>query len=129
MVFFPIDWHLHLGIWEYVGQAGRSEDAVAYYTSLGGVWDLLWVGWLAFNWRALTTRHFWAEIAPRDAFWPWLHRKTNPIVVLTVYRAAAFFGVASTFGWIIWALFVNDFMPHLDWSIGGPKWAPPQGPP
>ena len=49
--------------------------------------------------------------------------------MLTVYRASAFFGVASIIGWYIWALFINDFHNALDWSLGGPQWAPRQGPP
>ena len=31
--------------------------------------------------------------------------------------------------WYVWALFINDFQNHLDWAIGGPEWAPRQGPP
>jgi len=50
-------------------------------------------------------------------------------VMLTVYRASAFFGVASIIGWYVWALFINDFQNSLDWSLGGPDWAPRQGPP
>ena len=47
MPFFPLStWHLHLGLWQYVGEAGRARDAIAYYTSLGGVWDAFWVLWL-----------------------------------------------------------------------------------
>ncbi len=130
MIFFPFStWHLHFGAWEYVGQLGRQRDAVAYYTSLGGVWDLFWVALLLLSWRTLTTKHFRDNIFTRDPFWPWLQRKTNEAVCLTVYRASAFFGIASVIGWYIWVLAVNEFHPHLDWSIGAPHWAPRQGPP
>jgi membrane-bound metal-dependent hydrolase YbcI (DUF457 family) len=130
MVFFPFsEWHLHFDAWEYVGQAGRRADAIAYYTSLGGVWDALWAGWLAFHWRTLTRDHFYREIVPRDTFWLWLRTKASDVVMLTVYRASAFFGVASIVGWTVWALLVNDFHNSFDWSLGGPQWAPRVGPP
>lgn len=130
MVLFPFsEWHLHFGVWEYVGQAGRRDDAVAYYTSLGGVWDVLWAGWLAWHWRMFTADYFHSEIVPRDSFWLWLRTKTSSTVMLTVYRASAFFGVGSVIGWYVWALLINTFHPHLDWSFGGPQWAPRQGPP
>lgn len=130
MVFFPFStWHLHLGVWEYVGEAGRRLDAVAYYTSLGGVWDVLWAAWLLWNWRILTTEHFRREIYPKDRFWPWLNSRANESVMLTVYRASAFFGIASIIGWYVWALTVNEYQAVLDWSLGGPQWAPRVGPP
>ena len=130
MLFFPFsEWHLHFDAWEYVGQAGRKEDAIAYYTSLGGVWDILWAMWLAFNWRMFTAHHFHTEIVPRDTFWLWLRTKASDSVMLTIYRASAFFGVASIIGWYVWALFINDFHAALDWSLGGPQWAPRIGPP
>ena len=116
-------------VWQYVGQAGRRTDAIAYYTSLGGAWDLFWAAWLATRWRVLTTAYFEAEVAPKDPLWPWLRKKTGTAFALTVYRASAFFGVVSIIAWMLWALFVNDFQPHLDWTLGGPSWAPRQGPP
>ena len=130
MLLFPFStWHLHFGAWEYVGEVGRAHDAVAYYTSLGGVWDAFWAIWLLYYWRMFTVTYFRAEIVPTDPFWDWMKRWTNETVMLTVYRTSAFFGYASIIGWYIWVLFVNDFHPHLDWSWGGPQWAPRQGPP
>ena len=70
MLFWPLTtWHAHLGAWEYVGQAGRRKDAIAYYTSLGGAWDLFWAGRLALRWRVLTTDYFEREVAPKDPLW------------------------------------------------------------
>jgi membrane-bound metal-dependent hydrolase YbcI (DUF457 family) len=130
MLLFPFStWHLHFDAWEYVGQAGRQKDAIAYYTSLGGAWDILWVVLLLFTWRRLRTEHFLTHVAPHDPLWPWLIKRTNTAAALTLYRASAFFGVASTIAWFVWALFVNDFHPHLDWTPGGPHWAPRIGPP
>jgi hypothetical protein len=129
MLFFPLStWHLHLNLWEYVGEVGRAHDAVAYYTSLGGVWDAFWAVWLLRYWRMFSTRYFREEIAPSDPFWAWMGRYTGESVMLTVYRSSAFFGYASIIGWYIWVLFVNTYHPHLDWSFGGPGWAPRQGP-
>ena len=130
MLFWPLtDWHLHFDAWQYVGEAGRKKDAIAYYTSLGGAWDLFWAALLLMRWRVLTNSYFEAEVAPKDPFWPWLRGKAGDAVALTVYRASAFFGFVSIIAWMLWALFVNDFHPHLDWSWGGPQWAPRQGPP
>jgi membrane-bound metal-dependent hydrolase YbcI (DUF457 family) len=130
MVLFPFStWHLHFNVWQYVGQAGRRRDAVAYYTSLGGAWDIFWALWLATRWRVLTTAYFDTQLFPKDPFWPWLLGKSNRTFCLTVYRASAFFGFASIVGWMLWALVVNEFHPHLDWNLGGPSWAPRTGPP
>jgi membrane-bound metal-dependent hydrolase YbcI (DUF457 family) len=130
MPLFPFStWHLHFDVWQYVGQVGRRGDAIAYYTSLGGVWDVLWASWLLWHWRTLTTAHFDREVAPKDPFWPWLRRRAGAAATLTVYRASAFFGFASIIGWLVWSLLVNDFQAALDWSLGGPQWAPRVGPP
>lgn len=130
MLFFPLtEWHAHLDVWQYVGQAGRQVDAIAYYTSLGGAWDILWAAWLLIHWRMLTADYFHREIAPKDHFWTWLGRKSSETVMLTVYRASAFFGFASIIGWFLWVLFVNDLHATLDWSLGGPQWTPRVGPP
>jgi hypothetical protein len=129
MMLFPLStWHLHLNLWEYVGEVGRAHDAVAYYTSLGGVWDAFWVVWLLRHWRTLTAIHFREHIFPTDPFWPKLQRRVGATLTITFYRGSAFFGVTSVIGWYIWALAVNRFHPHLDWSPGGPGWAPRVGP-
>lgn len=130
MLFWPLtDWHLHFDVWQYVGEAGRRMDAVAYYTSLGGVWDVFWAVWLGFKWRTLTTEHFNREIFPHDPFWPWAQRKLGTVGALTVYRASAFFGFVSIVAWTLWALLINKTHASFDWSLGGPQWAPRVGPP
>jgi hypothetical protein len=129
MLLFPFStWHLHFDLWEYGGEIGRGKDAVAYYTSLGGVWDVFWAVWLLRYWRMFSTRYFRAEIVPTDPLWIWMQRYTGETVMLTAYRSSAFFGYASIIGWYIWALFVNTFHPHLDLHPGGPHWLPRQGP-
>ena len=130
MLFFPFSLvHVHFGAWQYVGEAGRQLDGIAYYSSLGGAWDIFWAVLLLFNWRVLTTRYYEERVEPKDTFWPWLQGKTNRTMCLAVYRTSAFFGFASIIGWIIYSLAVNSLHHALDWSWGGPGWAPKIGPP
>jgi membrane-bound metal-dependent hydrolase YbcI (DUF457 family) len=130
MLFFPFStFHVHFGAWQYVGEAGRQLDGIAYYTSLGGAWDIFWAVFLLFNWRVLTTRYYLERVEPKDRFWPWLQGKTNHTMCLVVYRTSAFFGFASIIGWLVYALVVNELHDALDWSWGGPTWAPRVGPP
>ncbi len=130
MVLWPLtDWHMHFDVWEYVGEAGRRTDAIAYYTSFGGVWDAFWAVWLLARWRTLTTAVFVREIYPSDPFWPWARRKLGMAGALAIYRASAFFGFTSIVAWTLWAIFVNDVHNSFDWTLHGPQWAPRQGPP
>ncbi len=126
MYLFPFSQaRFGLGMWEYSSELGRQHDAVAYYTGLGGAWDIFWGVLLVLNWRILTTRYFVERIQDRDPFWPWLRQRTNQTFCLVAYRASAFFGLASIVGWLVWSLFVQDFHASLDWSWGGPGWVPP----
>ena len=126
MLFWPLtDWHMHLDVWEYVGQAGRKEDAIAYYTSLGGrlgppLGGLAGAPLAHVHRRALPPR----DRPPRHASGCWLRTKASDPVMLTLYRASAFFGVASIIGWYVWALLVNDFQAAVDWTPGGPAVGP-----
>ena len=43
MLLFPWTFHFHLGAWAYAGQTGRTTDAAAYFSGLGGMWDLVWI--------------------------------------------------------------------------------------
>lgn len=130
MLLWPLtDWHLHFDVWQYVGQVGRRNDAVAYYTSFGGLWDAFWAAWLLLRWRTLTTAVFVSDVYPRDPFWPAIRRRFGMAAALTFYRTSAFFGLTSLVAWTTWAIFVNDFHPNFDWTLGGPQWAPRQGPP
>ena len=129
MLFFPFTtWHAHLDVWQYVGAGGRRRtDAIAYYTSLGGVWDIFWAVWLAFRWRDFTSEYFHREVVPRDTFWLWLRTKASDDVMLTVYRASAFFGVASIIGWYIWALLHQRLPQHPRLDAGRPAVGPAPG--
>ncbi len=48
-------------------------------------------------------------------------------MMLTVYRASAFFGVASIIGWYVWALLVNDFQARRRLGPGGSAVGPAGG--
>ena len=43
MLFFPWTYHFSVGAWAYAGQTGRLTDAAAYFSGLGGMWDLVWI--------------------------------------------------------------------------------------
>ena len=45
-----------VGMWAYASQEGRYGDAAAYYSSLGGVWDFLWLVLVLTAWRCLRAR-------------------------------------------------------------------------
>ena len=81
------------------------------------------------HWRMFTADHFHTrDRPPRHASGCWLRTKASDPVMLTVYRASAFFGVASIIGWYVWALLINDFHAALDWSLGGPAVGPARRP-
>ena len=44
MLFFPISTvPVSTGMWSHTAVLGRYGDAAAYYSSLGGAWDTLWL--------------------------------------------------------------------------------------
>ena len=71
MLLFPWTFHFHLNAWAYAGQTGRLTDAAAYFSGLGGMWDLVWIVYGFFSWRVLTSVYFDNVIYRADAFWPW----------------------------------------------------------
>ena len=74
MLLFPWTFHFHLGAWAYAGQTGRMTDAAAYFSGLGGMWDIVFVVYGLWSWRVLTSSYFDNYIYRADAFWPWLNR-------------------------------------------------------
>lgn len=127
MLFFPFTTqHYSFGMWSYAAQEGRYGDASAYYSSLGGMWDLLWLCVCLANWRVFTRRYFVEEVAPWDPVWSWLQRKwrASTIVLLALYRSYFIYGAARVFGWSLWARFVNPMRGSdaVDLSWGGPGW-------
>ena len=44
MTFFPFSTEpVTIGMWKHAAAEGRYGDAAAYYSGLGGVWDLFWL--------------------------------------------------------------------------------------
>ena len=120
MLFFPWTQHVHVDAWAYAGHVGRLADAAAYFSGLGGMWDLVWVVYGLFCWRVLTREYFVEVIARADGLWPWLGRFVPLTALLAVYRAAFFYGTCRWIAWTIWAHVVNDYPYDLSW--GGPHW-------
>ena len=76
MVLWPATTqHYTIGMWAYASQAGRYGDAAAYYSSLGGIWDLLWLVLALIGWRVFTRDFFFGQVVPDDPAWGWLRRR------------------------------------------------------
>jgi membrane-bound metal-dependent hydrolase YbcI (DUF457 family) len=128
MATFPFSTHhVSTDTYAYAGELGRLSDAHAYYTSLGGICDLLFVLLLIPYWRVLTRDYFDREVITTDPAFIWLRGKVGMLPCRTLYHCSAFFGVTSVFGWLIWALVWNHW--HVDWGLGGPNWVPRVGGP
>ena len=123
MLFFPFTTqHYTIGMWAYASQQGRYGDAAAYYSSLGGVWDFLWLCLAAGGWRVFTQQYFVSVVEPNDGAWHWLRRRfaLRDTTVLALYRAYFVYGGSRIVAWFIWSRFRRHA--PLDWSWGGPFW-------
>jgi len=123
MLFFPFTTRNYsVGMWAYASQEGRYGDAAAYYSSLGGVWDFLWLVLVLTSVSVLGKRYFFTTIVPADPAWGWLRRKfrLSDRAMLALYRAFFVYGACRIFAWFIWARFI-DHAP-MDWRWGGPWW-------
>jgi membrane-bound metal-dependent hydrolase YbcI (DUF457 family) len=127
MLFFPFTTqHYSTGMWAYASQAGRYGDAAAYYSSLGGVWDFLWLLIVLQGREVLTRKYFFEKIVPEDPAWAWLKRKfrMSDRAMLVTYRAFFFYGGSRIFAWFIWARLLNPLRgtQKLDLTWKGPHW-------
>ena len=121
MLFFPFSTaHFSTGMWAYAATEGRHGDAAAYYSSLGGAWDLLWLGIALLSWRVLTADHFRTRVLPTDGAWLWLQRRfaLSDVVLVTLYRAYFLYGACRIVAWTVWAHLVERSPWDLAW--GGP---------
>lgn len=121
MLFFPFTTqHYHFDMWAYAATAGRYGDAAAYYSSLGGIWDLLWLVIAIASWRVFTKDYFDTVVRPHDPAWGWLKRRFDipERALLAMYRAYFFYGACRIFAWGIWAHAVAGSPWDLRW--GGP---------
>src|SRR5215211_9185551 len=94
MLLFPWTHHFHLDAWAYAGQTGRMTDAAAYFSGLGGMWDLVWIVYGLFAWRVLTRDYFIRYVAPSDRFWGWAGKLLPALALLMLYRTAFFYGTS-----------------------------------
>lgn len=123
MLFFPFSTQNYsIGMWAYAAQQGRYGDASAYYSSLGGVWDLFWLGMVLLSWKVLTRNYFFTKVVADDPVWPWFKRrlKMSEVLMLALYRAYFLYGACRIFAWFFWSRFVDKA--PLDLSWGGPYW-------
>jgi hypothetical protein len=122
MLLFPFTTHqFSIGAWVYAGQTGRYNDAGAYFSGLGFVWDGVWIVAATLGWRILTRSYFEKTVLPSDPVWNWATAALPMILVLAMYRATYFYGVTRWITWLLWAHVVNDYQFDLSW--GGPSWA------
>ena len=121
MLFFPFSTHLFsVGAWQYAGQTGRFNDAGAYFSGPGFVWDGLWVVLAFAGWRVLTREYFEENVLPGDPIWNWAFAALPLAVVLALYRASFFYGVTRWVTWVLWAHVFNSYEFSIVW--GGPTW-------
>lgn len=123
MLFFPFTTqHYTVGMWAYAAQQGKFGDADAYYSSLGGVWDTLWLVIVLFGWRALTRGFFFTRVVADDPVWGWLRRRfrLSNRAMLAIYRAYFCYGLARIIAWTSIARFRSKA--PIDWSWGGPRY-------
>jgi membrane-bound metal-dependent hydrolase YbcI (DUF457 family) len=96
MPFFPFSIEsVSIGMWKHAAAEGRYGDAAAYYSSLGGVWDLFWLSMtLVFAPVALTRDYFRRVVVPADPrVWGWIHRTFHlpERGLLLIYRGFLFY--------------------------------------
>ena len=121
MLFFPWTHHFAIGAWAYAGQTGRMTDAAAYFSGLGGMWDLVWIVYGLYSWRVLTTGYFERYVFAADSrFWGGLQRLVGTTAILTLYRGAFFYGSCRWVAWSLWAHVAHHYPYDLSW--GGPDW-------
>ncbi len=123
MPFFPFSTQpVTISMWKYAAAEGRYGDASAYYSSLGGVWDLFWlVVVLLFARVTLRRSYFRDVIVPADPkAWGWLHRRLRlpESALLLIYRGVLFYGLGRMTTWFLYARLVDKA--PLDPVWGGP---------
>lgn len=122
MVLFPFTTqHYTTGMWAYAAQQGRYGDAAAYYSSLGGVWDVFWLLVAVSSYQVFKRRFFFEKVVPDDPAWGWLRRKfaLSDVAMLALYRAYFVYGACRIVAWFTWAR-IEDYPLDLRW--GGPYW-------
>lgn len=127
MPFFPFSTEpVTISMWKHAAAAGRYGDAAAYYSSLGGVWDLFWlVVAVVFARQVLTGDYFRRVVVAADPrAWGWLHRRLrlSEQGLLLLYRGLFFYGLGRMSSWFLYA----RFQARVPWqpTWGGPRYVP-----
>jgi membrane-bound metal-dependent hydrolase YbcI (DUF457 family) len=107
MLLFPFTTeNFTFGTWSYAAtiDGGKYLDAAAYYSSLGLVMDLFWLGVVLTSWRVLTHDYWRTVVVPADAHgWAFLGRFFPERVLVALYRATFFYGLCRVIAWSTWA--------------------------
>lgn len=134
MLLFPLlTESFTFGTWAYAATAegGKYLDAAAYYSSLGLVMDLFWLGVVLLSWRVLTREYWRTKVVPGDAHgWAFLGRYLPERALLALYRATFFYGLCRVIAWSTWTHViarpvidgVRRWGYPLDLSWTGPWW-------
>ena len=127
MAFFPFSTdNLTIGMWKHAAAQGRGGDGAAYYSGLGGIWDLFWMLMvLVFAREALRGDYFRRVVVPTDPkVWAFLGRRLylNDNALLVFYRGLFLYGVGRMIVWFLYA----RFQVHTPWQPvwGGPRYVP-----
>ncbi|MEZ5183092.1 MAG: metal-dependent hydrolase [Acidimicrobiales bacterium] len=125
MPFFPFSTEpVTISMWKHAASQGRYGDAAAYYSSLGGMWDLFWlVILLVFARKVLRPSYFRHTIVPADPkVWGWLHRKLRLPEggLILFYWGYLFYGAGRMVTWFLYARFGAKAPWNPVW--GGPSW-------
>lgn len=125
MPFFPFSTEpVTINMWKHAAAEGRYGDAAAYYSSLGGVWDLFWLlVVVVFARNALRADYFRNTVIAADPRpWGWMHRKFNLSErgLLLIYRGLFFYGLGRMISWFLVARFGERTPFQPIW--GGPRY-------
>ena len=127
MAFFPFSTNnITIGMWKHAAAEGRGGDGAAYYSGLGGIWDLFWLlVVLKFARDTLKRDYLFNVVIPADPkVWAFLKRRLwlTDNGLLVFYRGLFFYGVGRMVAWFIYARFQVKVPWQPVW--GGPKYVP-----
>ncbi len=125
MPFFPFSTEpVTISMWKHAAAEGRYGDAAAYYSGLGGVWDLFWLVVVVVFARSTLKRSYFRDvIVPADPrVWGWMERtlRLPERALLLVYRGLLLYGVGRMIVWFLYARFDAHTPFQPVW--GGPRY-------
>jgi membrane-bound metal-dependent hydrolase YbcI (DUF457 family) len=129
LLFWPFfNENISTGLWAYAAEAGRYDDAAAYYSSLGFVMDAFWLVVALAYFSVFREKYFWSVIVPADPrIWAKLRERAPDRVLVALYRAGMFYGMTRLIFWTVWTHIYQGASAIYDgWDLtpGGPDWIP-----